>query len=62
MEGYMLQNGKKGEVFYSTKSDRGITASAIHYKRKVLTERVIVIESKMKIPTATRIIKITIIE
>lgn len=53
--------GKIGSVFYTTKGDRYVTAIASYYKKKVKTERLIVVVAK-KMPTATRITKVTILK
>lgn len=43
VESWILANGKAGDYFYSDKKDRNLTASAFYYKRKINTERVIVV-------------------
>jgi hypothetical protein len=46
LEKYMIVNGKVGDTFYSNLIDRHITAIAFYYKRKIKTERVVVISSE----------------
>jgi hypothetical protein len=60
-ESWAIKNAKSGYVFYSEKQDKDITSIASAHKRKVLTERVIVISSKNKQPEAKMITKITIL-
>jgi hypothetical protein len=38
IESWMMANGKLGEVFYSEKMDRHLTAIATHHKRKIQTD------------------------
>lgn len=61
MESWMIANGKKGEVFYSEKLDRHLTAISSHHKRKISTERLITITTGGKNPQAKYIIKVTLL-
>lgn len=61
LESWMLVNGKRGDVFYTDKEDRIISASAHYYKRDVSTERVVVVSINAVDPTAKRITKVTIL-
>lgn len=61
MEVWMIVNGKKGEQFYSDKLDRHLTAISSHYKRKILTERMIVITTGGKKPISKYIVKVTLL-
>ena len=54
---YYLNNGKKGDTFYSTKKDKDITCFAVYNKVKVTTQKIIAIESDKII----HLVKITII-
>jgi hypothetical protein len=53
--------GKIGSVFYTTKDDRYVTVVAGYYKKKVKTERLVVVGGTKDKPTATRITKVTIL-
>lgn len=61
IESYMLMNGKKGEHFYSDKTDRAITAIANYYNVKVSTERLITVNVSGKELKAKKITKITLV-
>lgn len=57
-EAWMLTYGKAGDEYYSNRSDRDITAKAFYYKRKVKTERVVILSgnlSELKTETAIRV-------
>lgn len=61
IESWALNTLKKG-IFYTPKPDKDITALAVYYKRKVLTERVVVIEQKNGgDPIAKKLTKVTIL-
>ena len=60
MEGWMMINGKSGDVFYTDKHDRHITALSSHYKRKITTERLITITTGGKEPLSKYITKVTL--
>jgi predicted nucleic-acid-binding protein len=61
-ESYTLANGNINEVFYTDKQDKTITALANYYKRKVKTERLIVITTGKSNPIAKYITKVTILQ
>jgi len=61
MESWMIFNGKVGEVFYSDKMDRHLTAISTHHKRKISTERLITITTGGKVPSAKYITKVTLL-
>ena len=61
LESWMLVNGKPGDVFYSGRMDKDITALATHYKKKVSTERILVISGLRNKPTTKQITKITLL-
>lgn len=55
-------HGKPGEQFYTQKKDNAITAKAVYYNRKVLTERVIVITNPgNEHPELTKITRVTLL-
>lgn len=39
MEGKLIKDGKTGDVFFTYKADRIMTALATYYGKKILTER-----------------------
>jgi hypothetical protein len=61
LESWMMANGKVGEVFYTEKPDRLITASASFHGRKVLTERCVCVGQSTKNPTAISVTKVTLL-
>lgn len=61
-ESYALRDGKPDDVFYTNMSDRNITAKANYYKRKVKTERAVIITGTQIDPVANSILKVTIID
>lgn len=61
-ESLALLKGKPTHVFYTHKKDKDITALSTYYKRKVLTERLIVLEGTKNKPKASAITKVTIIK
>jgi hypothetical protein len=60
-ESFFIINGKEGNVFYSEKTGKDLTAIAYYYNRKIKTERVVIIEGDKNNPSAKPIIKITIV-
>jgi hypothetical protein len=60
MESWIIANGKAGDHFYSDKKDGGLTAIASYHKRKITTERLIVITTGGKEPKAKYITKVTL--
>lgn len=42
-ETWFIINGKPGEVLYTTKADKIITAASVTYKRPLTTERILAI-------------------
>ncbi len=61
LESWMMANGKAGDVFYSEKADRHLTAIATNHKRKVNTERLIMVTTAKKKMTAFPLVKITLL-
>jgi len=61
MESWMIANGKIGDSFYSEKMDRHITAIATHHKRKVKTERLLLVTTAKINPVAKFITKCTLL-
>jgi hypothetical protein len=61
IESFFLKMAKSGDFMYSSMSDRNITAKANYYKKKVKTERVIIIENKLLDPVCVSYTKITIL-
>ena len=60
-ESYFIANGYSGTVFFTLKNDKDITAIATYYKRKVRTERLVLVGGTKDNPTAQKITKVTII-
>jgi len=61
MESWAMANAKIGDVFYSDKKDRHLTAIATHHNRKITTERLITVTTSKATPVANTIIKVTIL-
>lgn len=62
LESWMMANGKCGDIFYSDKKDRHLTAISTYYKRKIITERLVTVTSHKETPSANMITKVTIID
>jgi len=62
MEGWMIKFAAKGESFYTDKPDRVISAGASYNKRKVKTERLIVISGSQIKPIATTTTRVTLLD
>lgn len=61
MESWMIANGKEGQVFYSEKKDRHLTAIATHHNRRIITERLITVTTGKEIPIANNLTKVTLL-
>lgn len=48
-------------VFYTEKKDKDITAIASYYKRKIMTERLIIVSGSKDNPVARTLTKVTIL-
>ena len=63
IEGWFIKNGTKGQVIYTHKSDRFMTAIASYNNRKIKTERCVVINNSQKvIIKASVIVKVTLLD
>ena len=60
-ESWIIANGKAGDHFYSDKKDGSLTAIAAYHKRKITTERLIIITTGGKDPKAKYITKATLL-
>lgn len=60
-ESLTLLHGKSNTIFYTHKKDKDITALASYYKRKVFTERLVVIGGSKDKPKASTLTKVTIL-
>lgn len=60
IESWVMANGKSGDIFYTHKKDKDITAIATYYKREVLTERVIIVQGTWSNPSSFPLIKVTL--
>lgn len=61
VESYIIANGKKGYIFYSTKPDRHLTAIASQHNRSIRTTRIVAVESGSKTPKCNYITKIVLL-
>jgi hypothetical protein len=61
-ESWVFTNGIVGDVFFSQKSERTLTASAGYYNRKITTERIVAVSGTREAPEATSIVKVTILQ
>ena len=60
-ESFALTYGKKGDIFYSTKQDKNLTAIATHNNKSITTETLVVIQMRKRKPIASKITKVTIL-
>jgi hypothetical protein len=58
-ESWAMENAKEGTSIISYKEDRNLTASAGYYKRKILTQRIVVVEGTVLEPVAIAAVKVT---
>ena len=61
MESIVLTNAEQFYVFYSSKTDRQLTALASAYNREIRTERVVVVDGNRTNPSAYPLTKVTIL-
>jgi hypothetical protein len=61
VESIMLTKSESGSVFYTKKHDGHLTALSSYYKRKITTERVVVITGPKENPHAELLLKVTIL-
>lgn len=61
LESWMMVNGKAGQVFYSEKKDKHLTALSVHYERKIITERLIAVTTGKEVPSASNLTKVTLL-
>jgi hypothetical protein len=61
MESWVLMNGKIGDVFFTIKGDKHLSAIALSNNRKIKTERVVLIKTVNKKPIAEKLTKVTIV-
>jgi hypothetical protein len=59
LESVALTTLKKGQIFYSHKMDKDLTAIASYYKKKIKTERMFIINPQKT--TIEKLTKITIL-
>jgi hypothetical protein len=59
IESMGLMNLKKGQSFYTHKQDKDITAIANYYQKKVMTERLFVLDPKSG--KADKLVRVTIL-
>lgn len=58
-ESWAMENAKEGTSIISYKEDRNLTASANYYERKILTQRIVIIEGSVTEPIAVPAVKVT---
>jgi len=58
-ESWAMENAKEGTSIVSYKEDRNLTASANYYERKILTQRIVIIEGSVTEPIAVPAVKVT---
>jgi hypothetical protein len=61
IESWMIANGKVGDIFYSDKMDRHLTAISTQHNRKITTERLITVTTGGKTPISKYITKVTLL-
>lgn len=61
LESWMIANGKVGDIFFSKKKDRHLTAIATHHKRKIITERLIAVTTGKEEPLAYNLTKVILL-
>jgi hypothetical protein len=61
VEALSLLHSKKGTIFYTNKDDKSMTAIAVYYKRKISTERMILVSYSSEI-LAEKLTKVTILD
>lgn len=61
IDSYVVANGKSGDFFFSKKDDKGLTAIASAHKRKIQTERVVLISGSMSEPKMETMTKCTLL-
>jgi hypothetical protein len=61
LESWMLVNGKDGDVFYTHKKDKDITALGTYYNRRIYTERLILVDNCKDKPGVKPITKVTLL-
>jgi hypothetical protein len=61
LESWMICNGKEGDVFYSEKTDRHLTAFATHHSRKISTERILAVTTAKSTPECRYIVRVTLL-
>ena len=62
IETWMMQNAKSGDVFYSDKMDKHLTAMANYYKRAIKTERLLTVSPIWEEQSVTKITRITFLQ
>lgn len=60
LESYMIKNGDTGDFFYSEKQDKNLTAIATYYKRKISTQRFVLVTTGKTSPEAINLTKVTL--
>ena len=60
IESIIITTGKAGQVFYTHKNDKDMTALASYYKRELFTERGIFVSGTKAKPTSYYLTKVTL--
>lgn len=62
IETWMMQNAKSGDVFYSDKMDKHLTAMANYHKRTIKTERLLTVSPVWEDQSTTKVTRITFLQ
>jgi hypothetical protein len=62
IESQVMSTAKPGDHFYTEKGDRHLTAIANYHKKRIKTERLIVVTTNTDNPIAWKITKVIILE
>lgn len=57
----MIKNGDAGDFFYSEKQDKYFTAISTYYKRKISTQRFVLVTTGKTNPEAINLTKVTLL-
>jgi hypothetical protein len=61
IESWFIANGKVGQHLYSDKDDKSLTALASFHKKKISTERFVLVTTAKSTPIAKSLTKVTLL-
>ena len=61
-ESWAMENAKEGTSIISYKEVNTLTGSASHYKRKIKTQHIAILEGTIKEPVAIAAVKVTFLD